>query len=159
MIIEKIIGSIADFQHEGLKTDKVLLDHHDMERSHQKMISKGGEKLAVSLDHGEKLFRGAVLYKDEKKMIVVDMIPEDALEIRPEGNRQWAKAAFNIGNMHQPAYIYDDCIVIPYDAIMENLLNSIGVAFTRCERKLDGEKATHVVGGQHHHHHHHHHDD
>ena len=83
MIIEKIIGSIADFQHEGLETDKVLLDHHDMERSHQKMISEGGEKLAVSLDHGEKLFRGAVLYKDEKKMIVVDMIPEDALEIRP----------------------------------------------------------------------------
>ena len=85
-------------------------------------------------------------YKDSERMIVVDMLPEDVLEIRPEGNRQWAKTAFNIGNMHHPAYLYDDCIRIPYDGILENLMKSIGVAYTRCERKLDGEKAAQTVG-------------
>lgn len=162
MIIEKIVGKVQDFEAENLKTDKVVLDHYDMGKPHQKLVSESGEKIAVSLPHGENLFCGAVLYKDDEKIIAVDLKPEDALEIRPDGNRQWAKTAFNIGNMHHPAYIYDDCIVIPYDAIIENLLKAIGVAYRRCERKLDGEKANHVVGGHDHHHshdhgHHHHH--
>ena len=156
MIIENILGNINDFDTDGLKVDKVLLDHHDMSKPHQRLTTESGERIAISLQHGEHLFCGAVLYKDDEKIIAVDMIPEDVLEVRPEGNRQWAKAAFNIGNMHHPAYIYDDCIVIPYDAILENLLSSIGVSFLRCERKLDGEKAAHVVGGHHHHHDHDH---
>ena len=143
MIVEKIIGDARDFQGEDLKIDKVYLDYLGMGKPHQKLTAESGEKIAISLDHGEHLFCGAVLYKDSERMIVVDMLPEDVLEIRPEGNRQWAKTAFNIGNMHHPAYLYDDCIRIPYDGILENLMKSIGVAYTRCERKLDGENRCH----------------
>lgn len=166
MIIEKIIGRVQDFEAENLRIEKVTLDHYDMGKPHQKLTTESGEKIAVSLPHGENLFCGAVLYKDDERMIVVDLRPEDVLEIRPEGNKQWAKTAFNIGNMHHPAYIYDDRIVIPYDVILENLLKTIGVAYIRCERKLDGERANQVVGGHDHHHshdhdhghHHHNHD-
>lgn len=157
MIIEKIVGNVRDFQGENLLVDKVVLDYLGMGKPHQKLTTQSGEKIAVSLEHGEHLFCGAVLYKDDSKMIVVDMIPEDVLEIRPEGNLQWAKTAFNIGNMHHPAYLYEDCIRIPYDGILENLMKAIGVAYTRCERKLDGEKAAQTVGNHHHHHHDHHH--
>lgn len=156
MIIEKIIGKAEDFQSLGLKVDKVLLDHYDMSKPHQKLKTENGETVAVSLPHGEKLFCGAVLYKDDERMIVVDMLPEDVLEVHPVGNRQWAKVAFNIGNMHHPAYIHDDCIVIPYDAIMENLIKGIGVEYKRCERQLNGEKANHVLGGHSHSHGHSH---
>lgn len=161
MIVEKILGRIEDYKAEDLKTDWVMLDHFDLGKPHQKLKSEGGETVAVSLPHGEHLFCGAVLYKDEEKIIAVDLIPEDALEIRPEGNLQWAKAAFNIGNMHHPAYLHEDCIVIPYDPILDNLLKGIGVKYERCRRKLTGQKANHVVGGHSHshdhgHHHHHH---
>lgn len=161
MIVEKILGTIEDYASENLKIDRVLMDHYDLGKPHQKLKSEAGETVAISLPHGEHLFCGAVLYKDEEKIIAVDLIPEDALEIRPEGNLQWAKAAFNIGNMHHPAYLHEDCIVIPYDAILEHLLKGIGVNYVRCERKLTGQKANHVVGGHSHshdhgHHHHHH---
>ena len=170
MIIEKIAGRFEDISDDGLVIDKVILDHDDISRPHQKVKTEGGEKLAVSLDQGEKLFKGAVLYRDEYKAIVVDMPEEDVIEIRPEGGRQWAKTAFNIGNMHHPAYIYDDFIRIPYDAILENLIKAIGVPYVRCMAKLDGEKAAQVVGGHghshahshshgHNHDHEHHHDD
>lgn len=171
MIIEKVLGSIQEFETENLKIDRVMLDHYDMSKPHQKLKSESGEIVAVSLPHGEHLFCGAVLYKDDEKIIVADLIPEDVLVIRPSGNLQWAKTAFNIGNMHHPAYLHEDCIVIPYDAIMENLIKGIGVPYERCERQLSGEKANHVVGGhshshshghshehghEHGHHHHHH---
>ena len=162
IIVEKVLGNICEFDTSKVTVDKIMLDHHDMSKPHQKMKSEGGETVAVSLPHGENMFCGAVLYKEEEKIIVVDLLPEDALVIRPQGNMQWAKAAFNIGNMHHPAYLHDDCIVIPYDAILENLIKGIGVPYERCQRQLNGERANHVVGGHSHSHshdhgHHHHH--
>lgn len=156
MIIEKVLGAISDFETGMLKIDKVMLDHYDMNKPHQKVKSENGETIAISLPHGEKLFCGAVLYKDDEKMVVVDLLPEDTLVVRPVGNLQWAKTAFNIGNMHHPAYLYEDCIAVPYDTIIENLLKGIGVAYERCERKLDGQLANHVVGGHSHSHDYHH---
>lgn len=153
-IIETILGKVDDFDTAGIKVDKVMLDHHDMTKPHQKLKTESGEVLAVSLPYGEKLFAGAVLVKDDVHLIYVDLQPEDVLVIRPEGNVQWAKAAFNVGNMHHPAYIHDDCIVVPYDAIIESLIEGIGVEYKRCMRKLDGQRAGHVVGGHSHHHHH-----
>lgn len=147
MIIEKVLGSINDFETETLKIDKVMLDHYDMNKPHQKVKSESGETLAVSLPHGEKLFCGAVLYKDNEKLIIVDLLPEDTLVVRPNDTLQWAKTAFNIGNMHHPAYLHEDCIVVPYDTIIESLLKGMGVAYEHCERKLDGQLANHVVGG------------
>ena len=79
MIVEKIIGDARDFQGEDLKIDKVYLDYLGMGKPHQKLTAESGEKIAISLDHGEHLFCGAVLYKDSERMIFVDMLPEDFL--------------------------------------------------------------------------------
>ena len=118
MIIEKIAGNINELD-EDVIIDRVILDHDDMSRTHQRVVTENGEKIAVSLDRGERLFCGAVLLRDGKRAVVVDMPEEDVLEVRPVSGRQWAKAAFNIGNMHQQAYIYDDCMLVPYDAVLE----------------------------------------
>ncbi len=152
IIIEKVLGKVQDFDTSGLSVDRVLLDHYDMAKPHQKLTTEDGEKIAVSLPHGENLFCGAVLYRDDEKLICADLLPEDVLVIRPEGNLQWAKAAFNVGNMHHPAFLHEDCIVVPYDAIIENLIKGIGVEYERCVKKLDGQRAGHVVGGHSHSH-------
>ena len=155
-IVEKILGDIREVDTEGLRIDKAFLDHYDMAKPHQKLKTESGAVIAVSLEGGEKLYNGAVIFKDEEKIIVTELLPEDVLEIRPQGNLQWAKTAFNIGNMHHPAYLHEDCIVIPYDAIIENLIKGIGVEYKRCERQLTGERANHVVGGHNHSHSHSH---
>lgn len=155
MIVEKILGKLQDFEGENLKIDKVLLDHYDMEKPHQKLKSQGGSTVAVSLEHGEHLFCGAVLYKDEEKLIAVDLLPEDVLEIHPKDHIEWARIGFNIGNMHHPAYLSEDCIVTPYDAVLEAMLKKAGADCRRCERQLTGVRANYGAGGHHHHHHSH----
>ena len=37
MIIEKVIGKIEDFDVEDLSIDRVMLDHYDMDKPHQKL--------------------------------------------------------------------------------------------------------------------------
>ncbi len=155
IIVERILGKLSDMEFDQLKTEWVILDHEAMSRPHQKLTTEEGTSLAVSLPHGQHMHPMDVLYKDEDKIIVVDLAEEDALEIRPSGNRQWAKAAFNIGNMHHPAYIHDDCIVVPYSAAIEKIIEGIGVGYKRCDRKLDGERASHSTGHHSHSHDHH----
>lgn len=151
MIIETVLGKIEEFDTTGRAIDKIMLDHHDLAKPHQKVKTDSGMELAISLPHGQSLSCGAVLYQDDKKLAVVDLLPEDVLEIRPRGNQEWAKAGFNMGNMHHPAYLYTDCILVPYDSIIENLIQSMGIPFQRCQRKLDGHKANHTYGHSHSH--------
>lgn len=163
IIVEKILGKAKDFDSRGLEADRVLLDRYDMAKPHQKLKTEKGAILAVSLSPGESMYDGAVLYKDQEKIITAELLPEDVLEIFPEGNLQWARTAFNIGNMHHPAYLQDDRIMIPYDPVLESLLKGIGVHYVRGQKQLIGEKAGITVGGHGHSHghghQHSHHDD
>lgn len=151
IIVEKILGKIEDIALDEHRIDRIILDRHDMDKPHQKLKTESGEVIAVSLEHGENMFCGAVLHKDDERVVAVDLVTEDALEVFPEGNLQWAKTAFNIGNMHHPAYLCENHIIMPYDPIVESLMKGIGVEYVRCKKKLIGEKAGIVVIGHHHH--------
>jgi len=150
MMIEKILGRAEDFDLSSLTVDLVLFGHESLQKGHQRVKTESGRELLISLEHGTALFCGAVLYKDDELAIVADMHPEDVIEFRPRNNMEWAKAAFNIGNMHNPAYIYEDCILTPYDETLVRLASALDVPWERCMRKLDGLRAGVTVRGHSH---------
>ena len=158
MIIETITGNIKDFEMKDRRTENVILDRDRLSRPHQKVTSETGETFALSLPHGTNLSSGDVIYADEERAVVIELAAEDALVIRPEGTMQWARAAYNIGNMHQTAFIQDDCIVTPYDAILESIMGKLGVSCERKDCPIDGVRANVSQQEGHHHHHHHDHD-
>lgn len=141
IIIDKVLGHLSELQVGPRKLDPVLLHHDQLEKPHQKVTSIGGLTLGISLEAGNKLFGGAVLWLDDDKVVYVDLVEEDLLEVIPSGNLEWAKVAYNIGNLHQPAYLYEDCIRIPYDESLERMLLRLGVTYTRKIAKLDGQRA------------------
>ena len=141
MIIESLSGNIRDFQTTGKRVEKVVLDRERLSRPHQKIISETGETFALSLPHGEHLEPGSVLLEEGERIVVVELAPEDALVIRPADTMQWARAAYNTGNMHQAAFLREDCIVTPYDAVLESLMQRLGVACERRRCPIDGIRA------------------
>ncbi|MEG0661813.1 MAG: hypothetical protein RR472_00895, partial [Anaerovoracaceae bacterium] len=145
------LGKKEDFDLEGLRLEVVEMDREQLEKPHQKAKSKEGNFYGISLPHGETLINQGVLYKDQERIVVIELVPEDVLEIMPEGNLQWAKAAFNIGNMHKRAYLREDGILLPYEEAMENLMKGLGIAYARKEKPLDGERANYTYGRGHHH--------
>lgn len=157
ILVEKILGRFEDFDVDELEIDRVSMVHYELVKPHQRIKSQKGKDLAISLSQGEQLFYGAVLYEDGQQIIVVDLVPEEVLEIHPRGNIQWAQVAFNIGNMHQPAYLQEDCILIPYDNVMERLVRALNVGYKKCQRKLTGLRANITVGSEHSHGHSHEH--
>ncbi len=108
--------------------------------------------MPFSLPHGEYLFPGAVLYADDERVVYVDLEPEEVLIIRPVGDTELARAAYNVGNMHQDAYIADEGILVAYDEIMEGIIKKkLGIDCEKAQRKLNGIRAKVVYDGSHHH--------
>ena len=141
MMIENILGKIEDFDLSDLMIDRVFFDHESMQKGHQRVASESGRELFISLERGTSLFCGAVLYIDDSFAIVADMHTEDVIEIRPRNNVEWAQSAFNIGNMHSPAYLYADCILTPYEEPLSRMIEALDIPYKRCMRKLDGTRA------------------
>jgi urease accessory protein len=160
IIIDKVLGHLSELQVGNRKLDLVLLQHEQLEKPHQKVTSADGLTMGISLEEGNKLFGGAVLWLNDEKVVVVELANEDLLEVIPSGNMEWGKVAYNIGNLHQPAYLYEDCIRIPYEESLERMLLRLGVAYTRKTAKLDGHRANipalhssgHIQGSTHHDH-------
>lgn len=141
MIIENVVGSVDDYNLDEYNVDKIILDHDELIKPHQKQITENGREIAISLPHGEQLYYGAVLYEDDKDIIVVVMADEELLEIFPDGNIQWGRAAFNIGNMHHPAYLNETSIVTPYDPSIERIFKALNMKYERKTGKLTGQRA------------------
>lgn len=156
MIVEKILANINERQTNGKIIDCVFMDSHDLTKPHQKVKSESGQVIAISLEHGENLTQGSILYEDEERIIAIDLLPEDVLKIMPEGNIEWSRAAFNIGNMHQAAYIHEDCILVAYNDIIESMIKKLDINYERLNCKLNGIRANvsqkdslHHHGGHH----------
>jgi len=141
MVIEKILGKAEDFDLTSLSVERVFFGHDSLQRGHQRVKTESGRELFISIEHGKTLFCGAVLYKDDELAVLADMIDEDVIEIKPRDNIEWAKTAYNIGNMHSPAYFSEDCILVPYDESLERLSETLCVPWKRCMRKLNGQRA------------------
>lgn len=163
IIVERILGHVSDVQAGDLEFDPIIMDHTELQKPHQKVTTQNGRVIAISLEHGEALEPGVVLYLDNQVVVFVDLPEEDILEIRPHGSMEWARTAYNIGNMHQPAYLYEELIRCPYDIVLERVMTKLGVPCQRKTGKLDGLRAnlsaghSHGTGGTHEHEHTHHH--
>ncbi|MDD3168071.1 MAG: urease accessory protein UreE [Eubacteriales bacterium] len=159
MIAEKVLGNLRDAEQGTRRIDRVRLTHDEIAKPHQKVTTESGRIIGISLPEGEHLHNGDILYQDGSVIIVIDLKEEEVFEIRPKNNMEWAKAAFNVGNMHQRAYLYHDCIRAPYDSVLEKMMEILGVDYSREIRKLDGIPANLSASGSRHAHSHHHHDD
>jgi len=156
MIIEKITCNLSGTDPGSRSIDWVMLSHEEMMKPHQKVTTEKGKRIGISLPQGEHLHNGDILYMDDEEIIAVGLMEEDVIEIRPKNSLEWAKAAYNIGNMHHKAYLYSTCIRVPYDHVLERMLASLGVEYSKEKRKLDGIPANVPAAGGHHRHAHHH---
>jgi urease accessory protein len=149
LIISKVLGHYHEGDSGERLLDSVLMTHDQLLKPHQKVRTALGRNLGISLDEQQSLFDGAVLWQDDQVVVVIKLVEEDVLEIRPFGNEEWAKIAFNIGNMHHSAYLYPTFIRVSYDPIVERMLSHLGAPVERKMARLDGERANAPAGHSH----------
>jgi urease accessory protein len=151
MIIEQIsthINKLSQAEKENRDIEIVFLQSDDLVKRIQLVKTNRGRELGIRLNKQKDLTDGDVLYLDDQIMIVVEVLPDHVLVIRPQTIKQTGEIAYQLGNRHVPAQFEEDMILIQYDYLIEDLLKKLDIPFIQEHRKV--KQAFRHIGHHHH---------
>lgn len=152
-VITSILGRIDGLAGRTTATDLLVLTSEERSSPHFVRTTAQGRTVRVSLPRGTEINDGDVLAIDGSVAVVVSAAPEDLLAITPTGAPiDWAATGYQLGNLHRPMRFQDNCMLTPVDAMVEDLLQRMGVPFKRVCAPFVGRRYGSMMG-------HHHHDD
>ena len=115
-----IIGSLSEVQGNAGRLDSIDVPWSEAGRRRLRRRTKGGLDFALSMEHSQYLFHGAVLFTNEDHVIIVSRPEELALVIDlsqtnsvPDIVRQAALIGHAFGNQHVPVEVDGCSILVP----------------------------------------------
>src|SRR5690625_996604 len=150
MIVEKIVTNIRDLDANELEKrhkEKVYLESAHLMKRIQRVTTDHDRELGIRLKDPKDLEAGDVLFMDDKNMIIVDVLSDDLLVIKPRSMHEMGTIAHQLGNRHLQAQFEADDMLVQYDYLVEELLEEMEIPFQREVRKV--EKAFRHIGHSH----------
>src|SRR5690625_3108249 len=142
MIVEKIVTNIRDLDANELEKrhkEKVYLESAHLMKRIQRVTTDHDRELGIRLKDPKDLEAGDVLFMDDKNMIIVDVLSDDLLVIKPRSMHEMGTIAHQLGNRHLPAQFEADDMLVQYDYLVEELLHEFEITIHREERTVDKE--------------------
>ncbi|MED0685349.1 urease accessory protein UreE [Anoxybacillus ayderensis] len=136
MIVEKIIGNIRTLDHFPPHMERVYMDSDDLVKRIQRVVTDHGTEIGIRLHEAKELTDGDILFMNEKNIIVVSVLPDDLLVIRPTSIKQMGEIAHQLGNRHLPAQFEGEEMLVQYDYLVEELLKQLHIPYQREKRKV-----------------------
>lgn len=136
MVITKVLGNLNDYKTLNKEVDWLELEWEELNKRILRKQTLNGNEIAITLDKGDHLHYGDVLYEDENTLIAIRTKLEKVFVVKPITMQQMGKAAFEIGNRHTPCIIEDNEILVRYDHTLEKLLDEVGVPYEQSERRF-----------------------
>lgn len=136
MIINEIAGSIKQFDTANRTIDFLEIEWYEATKRIQRKKTKSGQEIAIKfLKEGQRLKQDDVLYADDHTLIVVDIIPCDAIVVKPNSLLEMGSVCYEIGNKHLPMFIQNDEVLLPFEEPIFKWLSASGYStekiFTR----------------------------
>lgn len=156
MVVDKVIANI-----NGLETtkiiDKVPVEWFEASKKRFRKTSEQGCEVGICVN--SPLNDGDILYQDDGKIIIVDIVPSEVVKIVVTSMQEMGKLCFQIGNRHLSLKINIDSVLIPYDAPTYEYLLKLGFNAKKTLEKFTGftECKAHESSTSSYHKHHHEH--
>lgn len=127
MIINETAGSIKQFDTANRTIDFLEIEWYEATKRIQRKKTKSGQEIAIKfLKEGQRLKQDDVLYADDHKLIVVDIIACDAIVVKPNSLLQMGSVCYEIGNKHLPMFIQNDEVLLPFEEPIFKWLSASG---------------------------------
>lgn len=136
MIIEHIVGNLAEVDRDHRHMEKVYLSSDDLVKRIQLVTTDHGKEIGIRLKVPKDLRDGDILYIDEKNVIAISVKADDLLVIRPWTMQQMGEIAHQLGNRHLPAQFEGNEMLVQYDYLVEELLVQLDIPFERTKRTV-----------------------
>ena len=121
----------------GLERDTLPLTWEERRWTRKRVRTTAGREVALALPTGSLLRPGDVLAREADWYLVVEGRPEPVLAIYPRDREEAIRVAFDVGNRHFSLALEGECILVPDDTAMEQLVTRLGVAWKRQETIYD----------------------
>lgn len=151
MLVEKILGNSKDFPVGDREIDKVYVEWFELDKKLLRKTSEAGEEIGIRLEghsHGH-LHEGDVLFADEQKVIMVDILPCELTVVDVHSMQEMGKLCFELGNRHLSLSIGESRVSVPYDAPTFEYLQKLGFAPRKENEKFSHFTVCHAHGHSH----------
>lgn len=111
-----------------------------------KKRSRGGEEVRVLLPADRRVRHGDVLYEDDTRAIIVNVLPCDVIVARPDSARSAAELALELGNLHIPTQITEGEIIFLEDESAIEALGKRRVEWRREQRRFEPMQVIAMAG-------------
>ncbi|HEY8954611.1 urease accessory protein UreE [Chitinophaga sp.] len=137
MLVREIIGNTEAHTRSSRETDLLPLEWFETSRRIQRKYTAGGREVALKFTkEGQHLKQNDIVYQDDDLVIVVDILPCEAIVISPRNMGEMAKVCYEIGNKHLPLFLEEEQLLIPADEPLYRWLHAAGYPVVKERRKL-----------------------
>ena len=125
MIFTNTSGKIDDLTNkEEYHIEVAELASDDLSKRVIRVTSDHGNEFGIRLsDERDELKNGSYFLIDDKNIIVLSVIPEKMIMIKPKDIDEMGKIAHLLGNAHKPIEVEDGTIKLAIDPVVLNVLN------------------------------------
>ncbi len=138
-----LVQEIKQWDLTGKEIEYIPMTWEDRQRTRQRIKTKSGLELGLTLPTGTLLQPGDILHVEGNLAFIVATREEDVLVIKPDDWREAALVAHHIGNQHKTIAIESDGILVLYDFPLEVFLKKIKVTFQREFRPFNPHHQSH----------------
>lgn len=138
MWCERIVRNLAesDGQADGREIDYVDIDWDEC-KSVLKKRSRGGQEVRVLLPHPQRVRHGDVLFEDESRTVMVNVIPCEVIVVRASDAQGMGILALELGNLHWPTQIGGDEVIFPPDDAAIDVVKKLGMTWRTEQRRFE----------------------
>ncbi|MFP3590338.1 urease accessory protein UreE [Chryseobacterium sp. SIMBA_038] len=127
MIINETLGNISDKPVVGKSIDYLDLEWFESTKRIQRKKTRQGEDIAIKfLREGQRLREGDILFENEEKLIVINILETEAIVISPDSMLEMGTVCYEIGNKHIPLFIQENKVLLPFEMPMYRWLEVSG---------------------------------
>jgi urease accessory protein len=137
MLINKKSGNIFSTEIGQRTPDPVRFEWFETKKRIQRKTSQSGDDVVIKfLQQSPDLSEGDILFIDEKRVIIVEIIACECLVISPRNIFETASVCYEIGNKHLPLFFESGNLLVPYEKPLHRLLEAQGYDTEVASRKL-----------------------
>lgn len=149
MIIDTILGNRKDYQIGDRAIDTVGIEWYESEKKLLRKTTKGGEEIGIRIQ--TPIEDGDILYEDENRVIVVEILPSELTVIPVSTMQQMGRLCFELGNRHLSLSIGEHEVSVPYDEPTFEYLKKLGFTPEKRNAKFTHFTVCHAHGHSHEH--------
>jgi len=126
--------------------DRLVLNYDERHRRRLRYIGVGGTTFLLDLPRAAVLRAGDGLRLEDGRIISVEALPEQLVEVSAPDSAALIRLAWHIGNRHLPAQLEPQRILIRQLAVIENMLRGLGATVRHVMEPFTPEAGAYDAG-------------